>query len=42
MRCRPRRSTRMLKALFGAERHWVARRSLPFGVSLAVVAERMA
>ena len=30
---------RVLAALFGAERYWVARRSLPFGVSLALVAE---
>ena len=30
---------RVLAATFGAERHWVARRSLPFGVSLAAVAE---
>lgn len=30
---------RVLAATFGAERHWVARRSLPFGVSLALVAE---
>ncbi len=29
----------VLERLFAAERHWVARRSLPFGVSLAVVAE---
>ena len=29
-----------LEAVFGHERHWVARHSLPFGVSLAVVAER--
>ncbi len=31
---------RALKAVFGAERGWVARRALPVGVSLAVVAER--
>jgi len=30
---------RLLEALFGAERYWVAGRSLPFGVSLAAVAE---
>ncbi len=30
----------VLQALFGAERHWVGTRTLPFGVSLAVVAER--
>lgn len=30
---------RLLETLFGAERHWVARHSLPAGVSLAVVAE---
>ncbi|MFW2828878.1 class I SAM-dependent methyltransferase [Sphingomonas sp. ID0503] len=30
---------RILNATFGAESHWVARRSLPFGVSLGVVAE---
>jgi SAM-dependent methyltransferase len=30
----------ILKALFGAERHWVGRRTLPFGVSLGIVAER--
>ena len=29
----------LLEALFGAERYWVAGRSLPFGVSLAAVAE---
>ncbi|TVV75645.1 class I SAM-dependent methyltransferase [Sphingomonas solaris] len=29
----------VLKALFGAERYWVPRRTLPFGVSLAIVAE---
>lgn len=32
----------VLKALFGAERHWVGTRTLPFGVSLGVVAERAA
>lgn len=35
----PRPLNRLLRALFGAERHWVAGRSLPFGVSLAAVAE---
>lgn len=30
---------RVLGGLFGAERHWIGRVSLPFGVSLAVVAE---
>lgn len=30
----------VLKALFASERHWVGTRSLPFGVSLAIVAER--
>jgi SAM-dependent methyltransferase len=29
----------VLETTFGAERHWVARRSLPFGVSLGLVAE---
>lgn len=29
----------MLKAIFGAERHWVATFSIPFGVSMAMVAE---
>ena len=29
----------LLRRLFAAERHWVGRRTLPFGVSLAVVAE---
>lgn len=29
----------LLQRLFAAERHWVGRRTLPFGVSLAVVAE---
>jgi SAM-dependent methyltransferase len=28
-----------LKAIFGAERHWVATFSIPFGVSMAMVAE---
>jgi hypothetical protein len=32
---------RALKTVFGAERGWVARRRLPVGVSLAVVAERV-
>lgn len=35
----PRPLNRLLEALFGAERYWVAGRSLPLGVSLAVVAE---
>ncbi len=30
---------RMLEGIFGAERGWVSRRSIPFGVSLAIVAE---
>jgi SAM-dependent methyltransferase len=30
---------RLLETLFGAERYWVPGRTLPFGVSLAVVAE---
>ena len=29
-----------LTRVFGVERHWVGRRTLPFGVSLAIVAER--
>lgn len=29
----------LLDRTFGLERHWVARRSLPFGVSLGIVAE---
>lgn len=29
----------LLTALFGSERHWVARSSLPFGVSIGLVAE---
>ena len=33
------RMNRLLEQVFGAERHVVARRSLPFGVSLALVAE---
>jgi len=28
-----------LKAVFGAERHWVARLNIPFGVSMAMIAE---
>jgi hypothetical protein len=28
----------VLTALFGAERHWVASLSMPFGVSIAIVA----
>lgn len=35
----PRPVNAILERLFGAERYWVARRSLPFGVSLAAVAE---
>lgn len=35
----PRLVNRILTATFGAERHWVARPGLPFGVSLGVVAE---
>jgi SAM-dependent methyltransferase len=35
----PRPVNAMLERLFGAERYWVTRRSLPFGVSLAAVAE---
>lgn len=35
----PRTLNRLLTSLFGAERYWVAGRSLPFGVSLAAVAE---
>ncbi len=35
----PRALNRMLAGLFGAERHWVARHALPFGVSLGLVAE---
>lgn len=35
----PRPLNRLLKGLFGAERHLVGRASLPFGVSLALVAE---
>ncbi|WP_157216651.1 class I SAM-dependent methyltransferase [Flavisphingomonas formosensis] len=35
----PRPVNAILSGLFGAERHWVGRGSLPFGVSLAVVAE---
>ncbi len=31
---------RLLKSLFGAERLWLRRRSLPFGVSILVIAER--
>ncbi len=29
----------LLESLFAAERHWVGKRTLPFGVSLAIVAE---
>ncbi|WP_156680178.1 class I SAM-dependent methyltransferase [Sphingomonas profundi] len=36
----PRPVNAVLEAVFGAERYWVGRRSLPFGVSLAIVAER--
>ena len=35
----PRPVNALLERLFGAERYWVAGRSLPFGVSLAAVAE---
>ncbi|MDB5683921.1 MAG: type 12 methyltransferase [Sphingomonas bacterium] len=35
----PRPINAVLERLFAAERHWVGRRTLPFGVSLAVVAE---
>jgi len=35
----PRPLNALLAGIFGAERHWVGRGSLPFGVSLAVVAE---
>ena len=35
----PRPINAMLERLFAAERHWVGRRTLPFGVSLAIVAE---
>jgi len=35
----PRPLNAALEMLFAAERHWVARHSLPFGVSLGVVAE---
>jgi len=35
----PRPINAALERLFAAERHWVGRRSLPFGVSLAIVAE---
>ena len=33
------RVNRLLTSIFGVERHWIARWSVPFGVSLAVVAE---
>ncbi len=36
----PKPVNAVLKAVFGAERYWVGRRSLPFGVSLGIVAER--
>lgn len=35
----PRAINKLLEILFGAERYWVAARRLPFGVSLAAVAE---
>ena len=35
----PRPLNAVLERLFAAERHWVGRRTLPFGVSLAAVAE---
>jgi hypothetical protein len=35
----PRPFNRLLKGLFGAERHLVGWAALPFGVSLALVAE---
>jgi SAM-dependent methyltransferase len=35
----PRPVNKLLKSLFGAERHLVGRAALPFGVSLALVAE---
>ena len=36
----PKPVNAVLEMLFGAERYWVGRRTLPIGVSLAVVAER--
>lgn len=30
---------RLLRGVFGAERHWIGRHSLPFGVSIGLVAE---
>jgi SAM-dependent methyltransferase len=38
----PRRVERILEAAFSAERHWVTRGSLPFGVSLLCVARTAA
>lgn len=35
----PKPLNRLLDGVFGAERHWLARSSLPFGVSLALIAE---
>jgi SAM-dependent methyltransferase len=35
----PRPLNALLERLFAAERHWVGRRTLPFGVSLGIVAE---
>jgi SAM-dependent methyltransferase len=35
----PKPVNALLERLFAAERHWVGKRSLPFGVSLAIVAE---
>jgi SAM-dependent methyltransferase len=35
----PKPVNALLERLFAAERHWIGRRSLPFGVSLAIVAE---
>jgi SAM-dependent methyltransferase len=35
----PKPVNALLERLFAAERHWVGRRTLPFGVSLAIVAE---
>ena len=35
----PRPINAALKGIFGAERHWVASLRVPFGVSMAMVAE---
>ena len=35
----PKALNALLQRLFASERHWVGRRTLPFGVSLAIVAE---